>query len=64
MTKNNKIICITLSIEEAAKYSGIGQNRLRSMVKEPGCPFAMHIGSHTRIKKKELEEFISYANAV
>lgn len=64
MKKENKIISITLSIEEAAEYSGIGRNKLRSMVKEPGCPFAFHIGSHTRIKKKELEEFISYADAI
>lgn len=61
---DNKIISLTLTIEEAAEYSGIGRNRLRSMVKEPNCPFAFYVGSHVRIKRKELEEFISYANAV
>lgn len=64
MKKENKIICITLSFKEASEYSGIGINRLRSMAKEPGCPFAFHIGSRTRIKKKEFEEFISYADAI
>lgn len=49
---------ITLSIEEAAELSGIGQKKLREMAQRPECEFALRAGKTTRIKRKRLEEFL------
>ena len=49
---------VTLSFEEAAAYSGIGINRIRSMVKEYDSILAFHIGNKTLIKRKSFENFI------
>ena len=49
----------TLSIEEAAKYFKIGENRLRRLVMEnPDAAFWLHNGSRTLIKRKLFEQYI------
>ncbi len=55
---------LTLTISEAAKYSGIGINKLRRMAHEPDCPFAMYIGSRCVIKREAFEEFIKTAGKI
>ena len=35
----------TLTIEEAAEYSNIGQNRLSELLKTPRCPFVLYVGN-------------------
>lgn len=53
---------LTLTIEEAAAYSGIGVNRLYKMTDEPSCPFVLYVGKkRRRIKRKEFEKFIEKA---
>ena len=49
----------TLTIEEAAAYSGIGQTKLRALTNDEDCLFVLWMGSKRLIKRKELDEFIS-----
>ncbi|WP_244324599.1 excisionase [Sporofaciens musculi] len=48
----------TLTIEEAALYSGIGRNKLRQLTDDENCPFVLWIGSKRLIKRKLLDEHI------
>ena len=60
--KKEKVsICdkITLTIEEAAAYSNIGQNKLSELLKMPRCPFVLYVGKKKLIKRQEFERFIS-----
>lgn len=54
----------TLNFKEAAEYFGIGENKLRSLAKDPDCQFALHIGNRTRIKKDVLAEVILNSNVL
>ena len=48
---------INLTIEEASAYSGIGVNRIRSLLKEPGCRFVLYVGNRQLVKREEFEKF-------
>lgn len=50
---------LLLTIDEAAIYSNIGQNKLTELVKDPKCSFVLYVGKKRLIKRKEFEEFIS-----
>lgn len=50
---------LTLTIEEAAEYSNIGQNRISEMLKKPRCPFVLYVGNKKLVKRKEFERFIT-----
>lgn len=52
---------LNLTIEEAAAYSNIGQNRIENMAKQPKCPFVLYIGRKKLIKRKEFEEYLEKA---
>ena len=52
---------VTLSIREAAAYSGIGINKIDSLLRQPRCPFVLFIGTKKLVKRKEFEQFISNA---
>lgn len=47
-----------LTLEEAAAYSGIGINKLRSLSDEEDCPFVLWVGNKRLLKRKKLDEFI------
>ena len=50
---------INITVEEAVLYSGIGENRMRELVKDPLCPFILNVGNRKKlIKRKEFEEFM------
>lgn len=49
----------TLTIEEAAAYSGIGRNKLRSLTDKEDCPFVLWVGSKRLIKRKLLDQYIN-----
>ena len=55
---------MTLSIEEAAAYSGIGINKLRELTKSPFCDFVLYVGKKTLIKRVPFEEYINRATEV
>ena len=46
-----------LTLEEAAAYSGIGINKLRSISDSEKCQFVLWIGSKRLIKRKKLDEY-------
>ena len=48
-----------LTIEEAADYSNIGQNKLSELLKNPRCKFVLYVGRKKLVKRKEFEDFIS-----
>lgn len=47
-----------LTIEEAAKYSGIGIIKLRELTERPDCPFVLWIGRKRLVKRREFDEYI------
>lgn len=48
-----------LTVDEAAAYFNIGKARLRELLEEPGCPFALNIGNKKKlIKRKKFEQYI------
>lgn len=50
---------VTLSIEEAAAYSGIGKLTLRSELQRADCPFRLKIGRRYLIKREKFEDFLN-----
>lgn len=55
---------LTLTIKEAAEYTGIGINKLESMLRIPDCPFVLYVGARRLIKRREFERFISQATSL
>lgn len=55
---------INLTINEAARYSGIGRDKLYEIAKTPHCQFVLRNGSHILIKRKEFEEYMSQITEV
>ncbi len=48
-----------LTVDEAALYFNIGKNRLRELLEEPECSFALNIGNKKKlIKRKKFEQYI------
>lgn len=54
----------TLTLTEAAAYSGIGINRLRTLSDQKDCKFVLFCGSKRLLKRKELDEFISASYSI
>lgn len=48
-----------LTIEEAAAYSNIGQNKINELLKDPRCTFVLWVGRKKLVKRKAFEDFIS-----
>lgn len=55
---------MVLAIREAAEYSNIGINKMDAMLKQPGCPFVLYIGTKKLVKRKEFEKYISEKTVV
>lgn len=49
---------LNLTVEEASVYSNIGINKLGELMKQPRCPFIIHVGRKRLIKRKEFEKYI------
>ena len=47
-----------LTLAEAANYSGVGINRLRTLSDDKNCSFVLWVGSKRLIKRKKLDEFL------
>ena len=55
----------TLSIEEAAAYFRIGENKLRKIIAEnPDADFVLWNGTRSQIKRKKFEEYIDKLNVI
>lgn len=48
----------TITIEEAAALSSIGENRLRELIKQRECDFVLSVGTKSLIKRKKFEQFL------
>ena len=55
---------VNLTIEEAAVYSGIGQNKLREITNDPRCDFVLWVGSKRLIKREQLVAYLKRVSAV
>ena len=66
--EKNKVVPIwekaALSIEEAAAYTGIGENKLRELTQYDDCGFVLWVGNKRLIKRKKLEEYIDKAYSI
>lgn len=55
---------VNLTIEEAAAYSGIGQNKLREITNDPRCDFVLWVGSKRLIKRAQLVAYLKSVTSV
>lgn len=54
----------TLTINEAAAYSGIGRNKLRALTDDGDCTFVLWVGNKRLIKRKLFDSFIENAYSI
>ena len=55
----------TLSVEEAAAYFRIGENKLRRIISEnQNADFILWNGNRAQIKRKKFEEYIDGLTAI
>ena len=55
----------TISVEEAARYYGIGENRLRKVISDhPMEDFYLEVGRRILIKRVKVEKFLDNASFV
>ena len=47
-----------LTIEKAAAYFGIGENKLRSMTGGEDCAFVLWVGNKRLIKRRKFEKYL------
>jgi hypothetical protein len=47
-----------LTLEEAAAYSGIGINKLRTISDKEDCEFVLWVGNKRLLKRKRLDEYL------
>lgn len=53
----NQRLC--MSIEEAAEYSMIGEQRLRKIIEDnPALEWILRVGARTRIKRPQFEKWV------
>lgn len=58
----NKVL---LTVEEASKYFGIGENRLRDLVHDDyGSKYHLMLGRTIKIKRRPFEEFIEQVEQI
>ena len=53
-----------LTLEEAAAYSGIGINKLRSMTDSDECKFVLWNGTKRLIERRKLDEYLDTAFSI
>lgn len=49
---------LLLSVKEAAKYSGLGVNKIREISDDKKCAFVIWNGNKRMIKRKEFEKWL------
>ena len=53
-----------LTIEEAAAYFGIGQNRLRELTEDEQCKFVLFVDTRRLIKIRLFEQYLEQAYSI
>ena len=54
----------TLTLEEAAAYTGIGVNKLRDLSSDERCEFVLWNGSKRMFKRRKLEDYLEKAYSI
>ena len=49
---------VLLTVEEAARYSNIGINKISELLNNPLCEFVLYVGKKRLVKRKEFEKYI------
>ena len=49
---------VTLTLQEAVDYTGIGRDKLYELTDRDDCEFVLRVGSRRLLKRKKLEEYI------
>ena len=47
-----------LTVEEAAAYSGIGQDKIWELSDQNNCPFVLWVGTKRMIKRRQFDSYI------
>lgn len=53
-----------LTLDEAARYSNIGINRLSMLIKKTDCNFVLCVGNKRLIKRKLFDKYIEDADII
>lgn len=56
--KTEDSLPLLLSVKEAAKYSGLGVNKIREISDDKKCTFLIWNGNKRMIKRKEFEKWL------
>lgn len=54
----------TLTLEEAAIYTGVGINKLRDISNDERCNFVLWNGSKRLLKRKQLDDYLARAYSI
>lgn len=54
----------TLTLEEAASFTGIGINKLRDLSNTENCDFVLWNGSKRLLKREKLEAFLERSYSI
>ena len=54
----------TLTLEEAADYSGIGVGKLRQISNDQRCDFVLWNGRKRLLKRRKLDEYLEQAYSI
>ena len=55
---------MNLTLDEAAKLTGVGVNRLREISDRDDCDFVLWVGNKRLLKRKKLEEYLDQQKCV
>lgn len=55
---------VTLTLEEATAFSGLGRDKLIELADAPDCEFIIWIGRKRLYKRKKLEEFLEQVHSL
>lgn len=54
----------TLTLEEAAAYSGIGMGKIRELSNDEKCKFVLWVGNKRLIKRRLFDQYIESCYSV
>ena len=52
---------VTLTVQEAVDYTGIGRDKLYEITERDDCDFVLWVGNRRLLKRRKLEEYIEKA---
>ena len=55
---------MNLTLDEAARLTGVGVNRLREISDREDCDFVLWVGNKRLLKRKKLEEYLDQQKCV